>query len=234
MFGIMIAAFVVLIVLAIVIYLLPTHQSKKQPKKKKEPVKPTLMADPLVKPSTSPDKDWKTIAERWEKNNTQLHQEIEKLKGNDRNHAKALQALEDQKKELIDKLQLEKSWREKEQVTIDKFKSHEKDLKEQIFRTEADLEKEHSSRLRIERDLQDVKIKYDSTVEEKRELGVKAASLETTLDVLKRQLSQLQQENSKLKEKREDVQWVAKSEFDELNKRHQQTLKELEQLKARG
>src|ERR1700690_3017381 len=83
-------------------------------------------------------------------------------------------------KELVEKLTLEKSWREKEQETIEKFKLHEKGLKEQIIRTESDLEKEHSNRLRLERELQDIKIRHDQLVEEKRQLSIKSSSQQTT------------------------------------------------------
>ena len=41
----------------------------------------------------------------------------------------------------------------------------------------------------------------------------------------------LKYENSQLKEKREDVQWVTKSEFDELKKSFTAKEKELAQLK---
>ncbi len=228
MFWIMILAFVALITVAILIYLSP-GESTKVVKKKKEN-KPSLMPDTL-KPVAG-DKDWKSIAERWEKNNANLMMEIEKLKANDRQHAKQAQEIEDQKKELLDKLGLEKSWREKEQVTLDKSKQHEKDLKEQIFRTENDLEKEHGTRLRVERELQELKIKQEAVVEEKRQLSVKAASLETTVEALKRDLKELRVANAKLQEKREDVQWVAKAEFDELKSRYQVILKEVDKLKG--
>ena len=106
-----------------------------------------------------------------------------------------------------------------------------KSFKDQIYRTEADLEKEHSNRLRLERELQDLKIKYEQVLEEKRQLSVKASSQQTTLESNAREIRELKYENSQLKEKREDIQWVAKSEFDDLKKAFAAKEKELAQLK---
>ena len=121
--------------------------------------------------------------------------------------------------------------REKEQETLEKLKAHEKALKEQIYRTESDLEKEHSNRLRLERELQDLKIKHEQALEEKRQLSMQARSQQTTLESNARELRELKYENSQLKEKREDVQWVTKSEFDELKKAFAAKEKELAKFK---
>ena len=222
MFWIIMGAFATLMAIAIVIYLLPSDPAK--PKKKEKKERAQLLPDP-VKPAQ--DKDWKAIAERWEKNNNALLGDVEKFKMQEKNTAKELEELKAKQKDLMDKLSLEKSWREKEQVNLDKARTHEKDLKGQAIRTEKELEREHSERLRIEREHQELKIKHESSVEEKRVLSVKAASQETTLKALEKELKELKAANAKLKEKREDVQWVAKSEHDALKK-------ELERLKANG
>ena len=228
MFWIIVLAFVVLMALAIVIYMLPSDPAVKAKRKKDKEKK---LASTPAPEAIDRSKDWKTIAERWEKNNQSLQGEIEKMKMDQR---RAGQMADDRKaelKELMEKLSLEKSWREKEQETIEKFKHHEKDFKEQIFRTEADLEKEHSNRLRLERELQDIKIKYEQIVEEKRQLFIKSSSQQTTLEANTRQIRELKYENSQLKEKREDVQWVTKSEFDELKKAFATKEQELNRLK---
>ena len=223
MFWIIILAFVMLMALAIVIYMLPSDPAPKQKKKEK---KERIVPDAAVKPA-QPEKDWKSIAERWEKQNNGLIGDIEKLKMQEKKILKETEDHKAQNTELLDKLALEKSWREKEQVNLDKSRHHEKDLKEQIFRTEKDLEKEHSNRLRAERDFQELKIKHDVVVEEKRESSTKAMSLETTLNVANKELKELRAENAKLKEKREDIQWVSKAEFDAMQR-------EYNLLKARG
>ena len=176
-------------------------------------------------------KDWKSIAERWEKHNQSLQGEIEKMKMDQKRAQQLADERKSETKDLVEKLALEKSWREKEQETLEKFKHHEKDLKDQIYRTEGDLEKEHSNRLRLERELQEIKIKHEQIVEEKRQLSIKASSQQTTLESNARELRELKSENAQLKEKREDIQWVAKSEFDELKKAFAAKEQELARLK---
>ena len=50
-------------------------------------------------------------------------------------------------------------------------------------------------------------------------------------DANAKEIRELRFENSKLKEKREDIQWVAKSEFDELKKAFASKEQELTRLK---
>jgi chromosome segregation ATPase len=228
MFWIIMMSFAVLIALAIVIYMLPSDPVVKAKKKKEKVKDPEATPDPAA---IDTSKDWKSIAERWEKHNQSLQGEIEKMKMDQKSAQLLADERKSEAKELVEKLALEKSWREKEQQTIEKFKFHEKDLKDQIYRTESDLEKEHSNRLRLERELQEVKIKLEQIIEEKRQLSIKASSQQTTLESYTKELRELKQENSQLKEKREDVQWVTKSEFDELKKAFAAKEKELAQLK---
>jgi chromosome segregation ATPase len=225
MFWIIIFSFVVLIALAIAIYLLPEQTAKAKKKKEK---KAMLMAAAGV---VDTSKDWKAIAERWEKHNQSLQGAIEKMNMDQKNVQLQIDGHKAQIKDMGEKLALEKSWREKEQMSLEKLKAHEKDFQSQISRTESELEKEHSHRMRLEREYQELKIKYDQIVEEKRQLSIKAASQQTTLEADAREIKELKFENTQLKEKRADIQWVAKSEFDELKKLLQAKEKDLARLK---
>ena len=69
-------------------------------------------------------------------------------------------------------------------------------------------------------------------MEEKRQLSIMASSQQSTLEANARELRELKRENSQLKEKREDVQWVTKGEFDEVKKVLAAKEKELARLKA--
>ena len=210
MFWVIIVSFAVLIGVALAIYSMPSDNSKTARRKEKR-----QEAAVQEKPK---DKEWQTIAQRWEKHNIALQADIEKMKMEQKKVLRDVDAAKTQNKELVDKLALEKSWREKEQVNLDKTKAHEKDLKEQIIRTERDLEKEHTGRLRAERDQQELKIKFDALMEEKRLLSVKAMSLETAVGQLSKEVKDLKMANEELGRKREDIQWVAKSEFEEVKK----------------
>jgi hypothetical protein len=232
MFLIIMMSFVVLVALAVVIYMLPSDPVVKAKKKKEKERKLGATSDPVA---VETSKDWKSIAERWEKHNQSLQGEIEKMKMDQKRAQQLADERKVESKDLVEKLALEKSWREKEQETFEKFKLHEKDLKEQIFRTESDLEKEHSNRLRLERELQDIKVKHEQIIEEKRLLSIKANSQQTTLESNAREIRELKSENTRLKDKRNDIQWVAKSEFDELKKAFDAKEQELTHLKrSRG
>jgi len=226
MFWIIIFSFVVLISLATAIYFLPSDPVVKAKRKKEKKA-----ASPPEPEAADAGKDWKAIAERWEKHNQSLQGEIEKMKMDQKRVQQVIDGHKSEAKDLVEKLALEKSWREKEQETLEKFKHHEKDLKDQIYRTEGDLEKEHSNRLRLERELQEIKIKHEQIVEEKRQLSIKASSQQTTLESNARELRELKSDNAQLKEKREDIQWVTKSEHDEIKKALAVKEKELAQLK---
>ena len=210
MFWVIIISFTVLIGVALAIYAMPPDNSKAARRKEKRQ-EITVQEKPK-------DKEWQAIAQRWEKHNIALQADIEKMKMEQKKILHDADAEKARNKELVDKLALEKSWREKEQVNLDKAKAHEKDLKGQIIRTESDLEKEHTGRLRAERDHQDLKIKFDALTEEKRALSTKAMSLETTVAQLSREVKELKKANEELGRKREDIQWVAKSEFEEVKK----------------
>ena len=210
MFWIIVVSFAVLVGVAMAIYSMPPDNSKAARRKEKR-----LEAVIQEKPR---DKDWEVIAQRWEKHNIALQADLAKMQMEQKKVLQDVDAEKARNKELLDKLALEKSWREKEQVNLDKAKAHEKDFKMQIIRTENDLEKEHTGRLRAERDHQELKIKYDALLEEKRLLSVKAMSLETTVGQLSREVKDLKKSNEELSRKREDIQWVAKSEFEELKK----------------
>ena len=193
-----------LAILAVVIYVLPTD---KQLKKKKE--------KELPQPEK---KDWEGIAKRWEKNNEDLHKELNAL---DEEKKKVIQELEGQKiqyKELVEKLAQEKSWREKEHSSTEKVKQRDEQLKTQLQEAETKLDQEHSNRLKIERELQDAKINLSSLTEERRNLSAKNLSLEASLLRSEKELRDLKRDYAELSKQREDVQWVAKSEYEELKK----------------
>ena len=213
MMWIILACFGVLLVVAYIVYTMPDGSGKKRRKREKKE------REAALEPAAT-ERNWKEIAGRWEKNNNALLGDIEQSKMQEKKLLKDLEESKGRQTELMDKLSLEKGWREKEQANLDKAKAHEKDLKDQIIRTEKDLEHEHSLRLRAERELQEIKVKYEAVLEEKRAALTKTMSLETTVKQLTGDIKELRRSNEELKKKREDIQWVAKSEYDQLLKEY--------------
>ena len=214
MFLVIIVSFAVLIGVALAIYSMPPDHSKAARRKEKR-------QESAVQEKPQ-DKEWQAIAQRWEKHNIALQADIAKMKMEQKKILQDVDAERGRNREFVDKLALEKGWREKEQANLDKTRAHEKDLKGQIIRAENDLEKEHTGRLRAERDHQELKIKFDALTEEKRLLSTSAMSLKTTVEQLSGEIKDLKRANESLSRKREDIQWVAKSEFEELRQRYDQ------------
>src|SRR5258708_38269906 len=106
MFWIIILCFIVLVALAVVIYTLPSDSVLK-PKKKSKELKVQLMAESLAQMEAG--KDWKTIAERWEKNNNALLGDVEKLKMQQKDLEKQLEDQKMREKDSLEKLSQEKS-----------------------------------------------------------------------------------------------------------------------------
>ncbi len=210
-----IVGFIFLMGLALFIYQLPAEKLKR-----KRPVVP-----PPVK-----EMDWEAIAKRWEKNIAVLSNEVATLKKERRSF---IDQLEDQKKiiqEQIEQLAREKAWREKETQVVEKVKNVDHELKEELRRAQNALNEDHSVRLRLDIELQELKIALSKSKEEARALTVKVMALEKESEGDKKELRELKRTNAELKKQKEDVQWIAKSDYDELLMKFKKVDSELARL----
>lgn len=196
-----IIGFVFLMGLALFIYQLPPE---KFPKRKR----------PVVAPPVK-EKDWEAIAKRWEKTNSVLINEVESLK---KERKSFIEQLEDDKKiiqEQLEQLAREKAWREKETQVVEKVKNVDHELKEELRRTQNMLNEEHSLKLKMDIELQEARIAISKFKEEARALTVKVMALEKESEGASKELRELRRANSELKKQKEDIQWIAKSDYDE-------------------
>ncbi len=211
-----IISIVFLMGLVIFIYQLPTDKiSKKRP--------PTP-------PPPNKEKEWEPIARRWEKSNTLLTNEIEALK---KDRKALLEKLEDEKKiirEQTEQLAREKAWREKEIQVVEKVKNVDHELKDELKKAQKMLDEEHSVKLRMDRELQEFKINTGKFKEEVRSLTVKLMATEKELDIVNKELRELKRTNADLKKQKEDIQWVAKSDYDDVKMKLKKVESELARL----
>lgn len=210
-----IVGFVFLMGLALFIYQLPAEKLKR-----KRPVVP-----PPVK-----EMDWESIAKRWEKNIAVLSNEVATLKKERRSF---IDQLEDQKKviqEQVEQLAREKAWREKETQVVEKVKNVDHELKEELRRTQNTLNEEHSLKLKVDIELQETRIALSKVKEEARALTVKLMALENENANSLKELRELRRTNTELKKQKEDVQWIAKSDYDEVMMRCKKAESELARL----
>lgn len=212
---------VTILVLLIVIFLLPAEKGSKPKRPKKE--------EPTEK-----EKELEAKILRLEKHIQTLKTEIEALQNQQRAKEKELAAEQGKNRHLQEKLAQEKSWREKEQETIDKRSREMIQFKQEHLKLEKDFEGEHSLRLRLEHESKDLKRDLDQVNAERRALSTKVLGLESSLGEHKKELEELKKLNAKLKEKNEAVMWVAKSEYDKLGSLLKEKEKELERLQRAG
>lgn len=208
--------FAFIIGLVIYLYMQPVD---KLPRKKRETPPPPVK-----------EKDWEIIAKRWEKNNSVLINEIESLKKERKNFA---EKFEDDKKiiqEQLEQLAREKAWREKETQVVEKVKNVDHELKEELRKSQNALNEEHTVKLRMDIELQESKITISKLKEEVRGLTVKLMAIEKESDGANKELRDLRRTNAELKKQKEDVQWVAKSDYDEIVLKLKKTESELGRL----
>jgi len=211
-----VVGFCVLMAFAIFIYQLPPE---KMPKRKVKPPPPPVK-----------EKDWEGIAKRWEKNIDLLQNDIDALKKERKSFMDKLADNDKVIREQTEQLAREKAWREKETQIMNKVKNVDHELKDDIKKLEKTIDEEHSLRLRLEREIQDFKIKTGKLTDTERSLTVKVMALEKELDIANKELRELKKTNVELKKQREDIQWVAKSDYDDIAMKFKKAESELARL----
>jgi hypothetical protein len=194
-----IIGFVALMGLAMFIYSLPAERFKRKRVTPPPPVK---------------EKDWEEISKRREKNNALLANEIESLK---RERKTLLEQIEDGKKivqEQLEQLAREKAWREKEGLMVEKVKNVDHELKEELRKAQNTLNEEHTVKLRLDIELQENEITIARFKEEVRAQSVRLLALEREAEANNKEIRELKRTNAELKKQREDIQWVAKTDYD--------------------
>ncbi|MBL8014029.1 MAG: hypothetical protein JNN05_09300 [Candidatus Omnitrophica bacterium] len=199
-----IAVFVFAICVALVVFIFQMPAEKFR--KRKRPVVPAPVKEV----------DWQAVAARTEKNNSTLANEIEALK---KERKSFMEQLADNKKiidEQLEQLAREKAWREKESQMVEKVKNFDHELKDELRKAQNMLDEEHSLKLKVDIELQEAKILISRLKEEVRALTVKTLAMEKQADVANKELKDLRYANTELKKQKEDVQWIAKSDYDEV------------------
>ena len=196
-----IAGFVFLMALAVFIYQLPAEKFKRKRQAPPPPVK---------------EQDWEGISKRWEKNNSVLNNEIASLKKERKAFIEQIEDIQKIVKEQVEQLAREKAWREKESQVVEKVKNIDHELKEELRRSQNTLNEGHSLKLRMDIELQESRITISKLKEEVRSLTVRLMAVEREAEGSSKELRELRRTNTELKKQKEDIQWVAKSDYDEI------------------
>lgn len=163
-------------------------------------------------------KDWEAAARKLERHIYALRNDIAEFQKKERHGEKELTAAREENKKLKEKLELEDSWHKKEQDEIDKRAKDITHLKEGVRKAEQNLEREHSERLRFEREFKETKQAFEGSDSQRKAAELEIMGLKSQLKNFKEELTALKRENAELKRQKEDTTFVAKSDYDSLEK----------------
>jgi len=208
----------IIFIVLLILFLIPT--SKKGSKKRERP------PEQLPK-----ETDWQAVAHKLEGHIYALRNQIADLEKKGHSSERELSEIKTKNKQLEEKLTLEEGWHKKEQEEIDKRTKEIGHLKEELKKAEEGLEREHTQRLRYERELAELKQSFEITDGHRKKIEIEMQKLKATLENMTKEMLEYKRENIQLKKKQEDTSFIAKSEYDKLERILREKEKELERIK---
>ena len=201
-----------------ILFIVPAN-SKKSRRKEKKALEP------------EEEKQWESVVDHLEKHIVTLRHQIAEQEKKQKIFEKDLAVEKAKNRHLQEKLAQEKGWREKEHTGIEKSQQDINQTKNDLLKAQREFGEEHSLRLRLDRQVAELKWDMDSLNNEKRALTAQVMSLEANLEHYKKELAELKKSHAKLTKETSEVSWVAKAEFDKLEILYKGKEKELERLK---
>jgi len=204
-----------------VIFLIPGERKKKKEKKRKKEI------------DNQPSENEKILElkiSRLEKHIQSLHNEILDLQKRDKDHEKQAMVQNVKVKKLQEKISQERQWHEKEQSGIDKKGKEFQKLKTELIDVQEGYSKAHSSNLRFEYQMKELQGQVDSLNEQRRTVEEENVQLTAKNKNDKQEIAHLKSENVKLAKKNENVDWVAKTEYQRVEKLLKEKEKELDRV----
>ncbi len=177
------------------------------------------------------EKGWEQATLRLEKHIVSLREKIAEFEKREKQHEKNLLVERHHVKHLKEKLAQEKNWRQQERSTLDASDQEFDRIKKDLLHTQRELENGHGEKLRLERELTEAKWELDALNQEKRQLSAKVMNLEANLDFFKKESAELKKTNAQLAKQTNEMDWIAKTEYDKLDQLYKQKEKELERIR---
>ena len=176
-------------------------------------------------------KDWQAVSLKLERHIYALRREIESGQNRIKELEREILLQNEKSKRLREKLSQERGWKDKEASDLEKKSQEIIHLKLDLKKAEQSLEKEHGQRLKAERGLKEAKDNLSETIAKQRELEIEIARQKTQMDKLHSELSNLREENIKLSKKHDEATFIAKSEYEKLEKMFKEKDHELQDFK---
>ncbi len=208
-----------ILVLLVGLFFMPTEK-KVEKKKKKEKTEPE--AD---------TKDWQQTVTKLQHHVQSLHKQIEDLDRSVKSKDKQLIIEIAKAKKLQEKITQERSWHEKEKSEVDRKGGEFKKLQDELAKSQDHFSKEHALTLRLEQELKELRLVMDSTNSQRRAAEAESAQLKAQVESYRKDTAQLRRENTELSKKKEDASWIAKSEYERVEKLLREKEKEFERIK---
>ena len=205
-------------ILLAVVFLIP---GEKKRKKKKGRVQEQPVVD---------EKDWEQKISRLEKHIHSLRDQILDLQKGEKETKKQLMVERVKVKKFQEKLSQERQWHEKEQGSIDKKGRDFQELKVELIDIQESYSKAHSANLRFEHQVKELQDQLDLLNERRRAIEEENTQLTAKVKNDQQKIVQLKKENIQLEKKKEDVNWIAQTEYQRVEKLLKEKEKELDRV----
>lgn len=195
-----------IVVLLLVLFLTPTagKESRKERKVKEM--------------EAARQKNWHEAAQRLEKQVSSLKQERDQLDKKDKEKEKNLMVERAKVKKLQEKVSQEREWHTKEESTLEQKTKEIVQFKEEVNKLHDNFSKEHLSLLRLQEEYKELKSQFQGIQEERRKRETVNLQLTAQVEKYRKDMVDLKKENIDLKKTKEDSQWVAKAEYERLER----------------
>jgi hypothetical protein len=209
------------IVFVVFAYFFPVEDARKRKKKKLEEPREEMPKE---------EKQWQEAAVRLKEHVIKHQKEIDGLEKEIQKLKEKLRDEEQKGQKFEEKLKREKQWLSEQEASMERRTKEMRQVKMDLTKAQTDREREYSLRLSADRERKELQDDLGKLTKEKNDLLLKVTNLEFTLRTQKEELVDLRKANAILQKKKDEEQWIAKSEFDKLEKQLKEKEKELQKL----
>jgi len=176
-------------------------------------------------------KDWKDAALKLERHIHALRQEISVLQKRDQASERKSLVQEHKYEKLKQKIAHQKGWKEKEGVDLEKKTNEVIQLRTDLKQTEHHLQSEHGQRLKLERAVKSLEGEVEQLTERNQSQDQELDKSRIQNDEYRKQVNELKAETAHLKKEKVDTTFVARSDFEKVERELKVSLRELERLR---
>lgn len=179
------------------------------------------------------NKDWKAVSLRLEKHIYALRKDVEERKRQEKILEHRLEVEKGKYQKVQEKLAQERGWQKKEKDEIQKKTQDVIRLTKDLKAAEQNFAREHGTCLRLEREVQEKEGEVAAVKGQRMALESQIAKLKAQADACRKDMTDLREENNKLSKRHEETSWVAKPEYENLQRLLKTAEKETQRLKER-